>query len=61
LEARIRKDGRTVKKVLCLVLTCAFALTLIGCGSDSPKSTPPKGGGTTGAPAPDAKKPGDGK
>jgi hypothetical protein len=53
LEARTGKDGRTVKKLLTLVLTCAFALSLIGCGDTKPTGAGTKpGGGGGGAPAP---------
>jgi hypothetical protein len=45
LDAPSRKDGCTVKKVLTLVLTGVFTLSLIGCGGEPTKST---GGGTKG-------------
>jgi len=39
LQARTRKDGRTVKKVIALALVCLFTLSLVGCGGGDTKST----------------------
>src|SRR5262249_46860426 len=52
LEAPTRKDGRTVKKVLMLVLTCAFTLPLSGRDSAPPDKKDGPSNPATGTPAP---------